>query len=197
VTDDGVGLTNAHVVAGCREASVTGFGGATIVARDTANDLAAIRLRSPTRTVPVMFRRKPLQLGEAVYVLGFPLAGQLDNGLNFTNGLVSSLAGAGNDARHLQTTAPIQPGNSGGPILDKSGALVGITRAKLNEFVALERSGSLPQNINFGIKADLAASFLRANAIEPNEGGPGPDLEPTDIASNGRTFTFQIICKVE
>lgn len=197
IQDNGTGLTNAHVVRGCRAAVISGFGPAEIVARDSINDLALVRLRLARTTAQAAIRRAPLQLGESVYVLGFPLAGELDNGLNFTSGLVSSLAGAGNDTRHLQLTAPIQLGNSGGPIVDRSGAVVGVTQSKFNDLVALERNGSLTQNLNFGIKADLAASFLRANGVEPREAEGLAPLEPTEIAKVGRAFTFQILCTVE
>lgn len=192
---DGVGLTNAHVVRGCSAATISGHGAADIVARDTANDLAVVRLRSPRATVAAEFRRTAVQLGESVYVLGFPLAGELDNGLNFTSGLVSSLAGAGNDTRQLQLTAPIQLGNSGGPIVDKAGAVVGVTQSKFNDLVALQQNGSVPQNLNFGIKASLATDFLRSSGFNPVEGDARPGLEATEIAKLGREFTFQISCK--
>lgn len=197
VTPQGIGLTNAHVVAGCNAATITGYGPARILARDTVNDLALVRLVHSQPTPIAKIRRRPLQLGETVYVMGFPLAGQLDNGLNFTSGLVSSLAGMGNDTRLLQFTAPIQPGNSGGPIVDDSGLIIGVIQSKLSEIAALKESGSLPQNINFGIKADLAANFVRSNGAEASDAETAPPRPATAIAQDGRGFTFQISCVVE
>ena len=193
----GTGLTNAHVVAGCKSATIVGYGPARIAARDTTNDLALVQLTPSAPTPVAKMRRRPLQLGETVYAMGFPLAGQLDNGLNFTSGLVSSLAGMGNDARLLQFTAPIQPGNSGGPIVDNAGLVIGVIQSKLSEIAALKESGSLPQNINFGIKTDLAANFVRANGAMPLDADSGPPREATAIAQEGRGFTFQIRCVVE
>lgn len=86
VNAQGDGITNAHVVSGCSSATISGYGAARIVARDVSNDLALIKLTTTTTTPFAIVRRKPLQLGESVYVMGFPLAGQLDNGLNFTSG---------------------------------------------------------------------------------------------------------------
>ncbi|MEW6254542.1 MAG: serine protease [Pseudomonadota bacterium] len=194
VTADGAALTNAHVIEGCEEAVISGYGAARIVATDTANDLALLKVKSAQTTTPARFRRKHLQLGETVFVMGFPLAGQLDNGLNFTSGIVSSLAGPGNDTRSLQLTAPIQAGNSGGPIVDTSGLLVGVTQAKLSEVAALKSGGSFPQNVNFGIKSDLVASFLRANSVDPQEAETADPLSAVAIAQGGKSYTVQVKC---
>lgn len=197
VNKEGVVLTNAHVVEGCEDATLTGYGKARIVAVDKTNDFALLKVTTPAATDPVRFRRSGLQLGEAIYVLGFPLAGQLDNGLNFTSGIVSSLAGPANDSRALQLTAPIQAGNSGGPIADSAGLVVGVTQAKLNEVAAIQSGGAFPQNVNFGIKAGLATSFLRANSIEPQEVDTAEPLSAVLIAKEGRGYTVQVKCTVK
>ncbi|GGF45940.1 serine protease [Azorhizobium oxalatiphilum] len=195
VTADGVALTNAHVVEGCTEATISGYGKAKIVTRDQTNDLALLKIIDAGKTTPAKFRSQPLQLGESIFVMGFPLAGQLDNGLNFTGGIVSSLAGPGNDSRRLQFTAPIQPGNSGGPIVDESGLVIGVTQAKVNEMAALRASGTFPQNVNFGIKSDLATSFIRANAVEPILGEKGQPQPAVTVARDGRDYNVQIKCQ--
>lgn len=194
---EGTGITNAHVVNGCATATIDGYGRARIAARDAKNDLALVQLTEPKRTEPVQFARRSLKLGEFVYALGFPLPGIIDNGLNFTGGQVSSLSGLGGDTRHFQLSAPIQPGNSGGPVVNTSGQLVGVTRARLDDVATLEASGALPQNVNYAIRSDIAASFLRANGIDPSESESAAKLDPTDIATAGRGYTFQIRCTVE
>ena len=194
VTKDAAVLTNAHVVEDCTDATVSGFGKARIVATDKTNDLALLKVTTPAATDPVRFRRSPLQLGETIYVMGFPLAGQLDNGLNFTSGIVSSLAGPANDSRSLQLTAPIQSGNSGGPITDASGLVVGVTQAKLSEVAAIQSGGAFPQNVNFGIKSALAVNFLRANSVDPQEADMGEPLSAVAIAKEGRSYTVQVTC---
>lgn len=195
ITTDGMGVTNHHVVHGCTEARIVGFGAAQIVALDRTNDMALLKLANPATTKSVEIRRKPLRLGETIYALGFPLAGQLDNGLNFTAGVVSSLAGPGNDTRTLQFTAPIQPGNSGGPLIDESGALIGVVRAKFNDITALKTIGIVPQNVNFGIKSDMLLSFLSSNQIEAAAAAEQrPQLPPAEIAALGRERAFQVMC---
>lgn len=194
---DGTGLTNAHVVEGCRSAVIEGYGEARIMARDKTNDLALLQPIGGLRTGAAQFSRRAVKLGEFVYALGFPLSTFVANGLNFTGGSVSSLSGIDGDSRQLQMSAPIQPGNSGGPVVNTSAQLVGITVSHLNEFAALEKSGSLPQNMNYAIRSDIAASFLRANGIEPMESEATAKLAPEEIAAAGREFTFQVKCKVE
>src|SRR5687768_8178121 len=103
--------------------------------------------------------------GENIATHGFPLAGTLSASGNIVSGNVSSLAGLADDVRLLQISAPIQPGNSGGPLMDYTGAVVGIVNGKLNELAAIEVAGSLPQNVNFSIKANVGMNFLDAHSI--------------------------------
>jgi serine protease Do len=193
VKDEGLLVTNNHVVENCTSIDVLKVGPATILARDVSNDLALLRTAGQGHSVQL--RASPIQLGEAVYALGYPFAGTLDNGLNFTNGLVSSLAGIQNDSRYIQVTAAVQPGNSGGPLMDEFGAVAGVVTARLNDINMLKSSGSLPQNVNFAIRSDFVMSFLRANGIEPNSAASGGIKMPaSDIAARGREFTVQIVC---
>lgn len=195
VTSSGVGLTNYHVVEGCSLVTIKGFGSATVVASDRRNDIALLRLVGTAATSPVNFRQKSAQLGEQTFVLGYPYTDTLENGLNFTIGSVSSLAGIGGDSTRLQFTAPIQPGNSGGPIVDSQARLLGITVAKLADLEMLKKSGQLPQNVNFGIKSEVAMGFLALNGIEVNAMPDAEVLPATEIAKSGRGFAFQVFCE--
>jgi S1-C subfamily serine protease len=112
VSNDGLILTNRHVVENCKGISVADFGSAIIKAVDEQNDLALLKIQGTTSAAK--FRPSAVGLGETVYVLGFPLGGILGAGMNFTSGAISSLSGIRNDSRYLQFTAPVQPGNSCG-----------------------------------------------------------------------------------
>lgn len=192
VSSDGLVLTNRHVVESCHSISVIGRGSGALKAADAQNDLALLQVVGAS--IPARFRQTQIKLGEAIYVLGFPYAGTLDNGLNITNGLVSSLSGVQNDSRYVQITAPVQPGNSGGPVVDAQGLVTGIATARLNDMEVLKRSGSLPQNVNFAIRADMLVSFLRANGFEPKTESDDAPLTAAAIAAQGRDYTVQIIC---
>jgi hypothetical protein len=104
-------LTNRHVVANCKGITVLGAGSAAVKAVDELNDLAPLSIKGSTSAAT--FRMASPSLGESIYAAGFPYAGVLGRGMNFTAGNVSSLSGIENDSRYLQFTAPIQPGNSG------------------------------------------------------------------------------------
>src|SRR5262249_42514587 len=138
-------LTNAHVVEACTENNVRFPTGnseiAVLVARDEKNDLAAVRATSisiPATSVAT-FRDGAVRAGDAVVALGYPLSGLLASTANLSVGNVSALAGLADDSRYLQISAPVQPGNSGGPLLDTNGHVIGIVTAKLNAKQAIFR----------------------------------------------------------
>ena len=197
VSANGDLITNNHVIKGCEDAVVVKHGTAKIVARDGRNDLALLHLvtRPDLGTVrPVAFRSTPMQLGESVYVLGYPYSGMLDNGVNFTSGMVSSSAGMDNDSTRFQITAPVQPGNSGGPVLDQAGNLLGVVVARMSDMATIAQTSTVPQNVNFGIKGEVAASFLRANGVMPATTGDSPAALATQVAASGSASTAQIVC---
>jgi S1-C subfamily serine protease len=192
VSASGLILTNRHVVEQCKVIAVEGWGTATLKAVDQSNDLALLKIDG--NPSPVTFRGNPIRIGDTVFAVGYPYAGLLGSGPNFTDGLVSSITGIDNDSRFLQFTAPVQPGNSGGPLLDVNGQVVGIVSGRLNDIVVLKESGSLPQNVNFAIHGGLAASFLRANDVEPLIASSSDVLSPSDIAKEAKLHTFRLNC---
>jgi S1-C subfamily serine protease len=127
-------------------------------------------------------------------VYGFPLTGALAAGGNFTTGNVTALAGLADDSRFLQISAPVQPGNSGGPLLDRNGTVVGIVVAKLNALEIASATGDIPQNVNFAIKASVAAAFLDAQSVAHAENAGVGALSTPDIAERAKSFTVQVVC---
>ena len=119
----------------------------------------------------------------------------LSSGGIVTNGSVSALAGLGDDSRYLQISAPIQPGNSGGPLLDSSGNVVGIVTASIRESTVARRTGAIPQNVNFALKADVARTFLESAGVPVETSGGGRELSVADIGDKARAFSVFIDCK--
>jgi S1-C subfamily serine protease len=134
------------------------------------------------------------RVGEGVFAYGFPLAGLLSSSGNFTVGTIASVAGLGDDSRVMQISAPVQPGNSGGPLLDRSGNVVGVVVSKLNALQLAQFTQDLAQNVNFALKASIAANFLEANNIEIRSGSGSDPLDPTEIADRAKQFVVQITC---
>jgi serine protease Do len=198
VTKEGLVLTNAHVVKDCAEIRIAppqgSFTLATLFARDATNDLALLKTTgSPIRTASL---RPTIRLGENVEAFGYPLSTVLATSGNFTLGNVTALAGLRDDSRYLQISAPVQPGNSGGPLLDQNGNLVGVVSAKLNALnVMLATNGDIPQNVNFAIKASVAANFLQTNGVKYENGDATLQLQPADIADQAKSMSVFVECR--
>jgi TPR repeat protein len=190
-------LTNHHVVRSCSEVRIAGHDGtARVAAFDERNDLALLRSSVTAEELPV-FRTGPnARLGEPIVVAGFPLGDVLSGGLNITTGSVSALAGPRNNSAMLQITAPIQAGNSGGPVLDQSGQVVGIVVSKLNALRVAAVTGDVPQNVNFAVNGMIAQAFLAANGakIEISTDTAAASAETVDVAERARSYTVLVEC---
>ena len=99
-----------------------------------------------------------------------------------------------NDTTAFPLTAAVQPGNSGGPVLDGAGNLLGVTVARMNDVAVLVATATVPHSVNFGIKGDVAASFLRVNGVEPKTSAEAVALPPPQIAAGGKALTAQVMC---
>ncbi len=183
-------VTNQHVINNCAYLSDSQNNILEIVAVDRLNDLAV--LRSPIKSENYIYLDDDPELGELVYVAGFPLSLET---LNFTSGAVSALVGNEKNITQFQFTAPIQPGNSGGPVLNAWGSLIGVTFASINAAGILESRGVIPQNINYGIKLDVIRDILTEYEIDYDEGRAywfKPSQE--DVAQLAKDTTILINC---
>ena len=199
---DGQGhiLTNNHVIKGCSSYRVTRTGDiphpAEVLRTDQTNDLAVLKIDTPSATPYALLKQSGVRVGDQIATFGYPLAGTLSSSGVLTSGNISSLAGMSDDVRHFQISAPIQPGNSGGPLLDMYGNVVGITNMKLNELAAADATGSISQNVNFAIKANVAINFLDAHSIPYEVAPSGQSALPLpDIVEKAKSFTVQITCQ--
>lgn len=206
VTAEGHLVTNAHVVENCSSIEVGDYGPARLLLADPDTDLAVLQVGSEPADASGSALLRPIQravfstdlprLGADVVLLGYPLADLLEGSLNVTTGVVSGLFGLGRDQRHFQLSAPLQQGNSGGPVLDEAGLVIGVAVAKLDEMFALERSGSLPQNLNFAIRAAVVLDFLERAGVAAETSRNGPGLSRTAISEQGANVTVQILCTI-
>ena len=190
-------VTNQHVVAKCARVNVL-FNGqsfaATVRKRDVKNDLALLDVPNLRLTLYPVLRNRA-NSGEGVMVAGFPLSGILSSDLIVTDGIVNALSGIANDPSQIQISAPVQPGNSGGPVIDKSGALIGVVVSKLNALRAASFTGDIAQNVNFAIKPEVLRLFVEAEGIPFTSTDAKARLETDVLAQKARTFTTKIECK--
>ena len=197
VSRDGEIVTNHHVVTGCAKVTVNHAGvshDVAVQAMDATGDMALLKAPQIIDK-EVLFSQSPrASLGEAVTVAGHPLHGLLSKELNVTSGNVSALAGPRDDARLLQITAPVQPGNSGGPLLDDGGNVIGMVVSKLDAVRIAELTGDIPQNINFAIKGALIRSFLDIHGVAYRRQTSNTKLAPERLAGLARGFTVSVHC---
>jgi TPR repeat protein/stage V sporulation protein SpoVS len=197
VSRQGHVLTNYHVISGCNSLtgkSETKVEPLTIVGYDAGNDLAILKAPGTDHSPASFSDTRRVLLGKAVIAVGYPLRGLLASGLQVTTGTISALAGIQDDTRMLQFTAPVQAGNSGGPLFDESGNVIGIVAGKLNAMKVAKVTGDIPENVNFAIKAGLAREFLDAKGIEYRTAPSSTRMETGAIAERARNFLVLIEC---
>ncbi len=199
ISDTGHIVTNAHVIAGATRIEVQ-CGKLTfpanIVALDEQNDLAIIKVSSPTEALQLSTEMAP-KLGDEITVGGFPNPDIQGMSLKLTKGIISGTKGIKDDIRHYQIDASVQPGNSGGPLLDKEGKVVGIVNARLNDAAVASATGSIPQNVNYAIKVDYLLPLLRS--VDGLEAQVKAAAHKTDItvSEHLKNSTHFVKCKLK
>lgn len=172
VTPTGLIATCHHVIAGATTISVINTVGdrleAIVVQVDPANDLALLRVAGDSFPFVRLRRSSELRKGDSVVTIGFPNIDMQGREPKLTEGIVSALSGLGGAPSLFQISVPVQPGNSGGPLLDRSGAVVGVINAKLGQAAALRASGALPENVNYAIKSNY---LIELTSIDPRDAG--------------------------
>jgi len=197
INPDGDALTNQHVVSDCEAVRVRLVTGealpAALIVQDRQNDLALLRISvGPAQWL--MFREgRGAWQGEEIVAVGFPLPEDLATGAKVTTGVVSAMAGMKDDSRFLQFTAPVQHGNSGGPLLDMSGNVVGVVSNKLIALRIID-SGDIPENINFAIKASMTRSFLEAIGVHYDTRASQQTLSTMQVSAQARQSTIFVEC---
>jgi TPR repeat protein len=172
ITDDGYLVSNYHVVKGATKVRLLTSAGlidAKVVQVDAANDLALLKANAegrmkneePFKPLPIAASRT-VALGGTVATVGFPDIGLQGFAPKLAKGEIASLSGAADDPRYFQISLPVQPGNSGGALVDERGNVIGIVSAKLDAVMALAASGSLPENVNYAVKSSFLLSFLES-----------------------------------
>jgi TPR repeat protein len=164
ITDDGYLISNYHVVKNAtriRLITTAGTIDATVVKVDMANDLALLKASGKFAPLPVAASRS-VKLGGTVVTVGFPDIGLQGFSPKMAKGEIASLAGAADDPRYFQISVPVQPGNSGGALVDEHGNTVGIVAAKLDAKTALDATGALPENVNYAVKSSFLLGFLES-----------------------------------
>jgi S1-C subfamily serine protease len=188
-------VTNFHVIDGCKSAIRIRYPvyppvNAYVHAADPANDLALLATKLSAGGFPSF--RLNLKQGEQIASYGFPYGADF---ASFTMGNVTSVVGLDNNTSAFQLSAPVQPGNSGGPLLDMNGRVVGMAQGILGTLRAAEAlGGAIPQNVNIGITATTIIGFLQAHSVDYIIDTERTKFEPEQIADEAKKFTVKVTC---
>jgi S1-C subfamily serine protease len=163
------------------------------MASDANNDLAVLTTRLTPIQVPAFNSR--VRVGDSIFVFGFPLTGLLATSGNFTAGNITATAGLNDNTSMFQISAPVQPGNSGGPLIDQLGNVVGVVESKLDAIKVANITEDIAQNVNFAIKASVAINFLESHGLDPATEASKQRLEPAQIAELARQFSVRLSCR--
>lgn len=193
VDDNGHVVTNEHVVNGCSIITTGKNNTAELLRADEANDIAIIKSSDSEKYKAMSFANKDPALGQRIFVSGFPLNQILEN-LNFTSGTVSSEVGLMQNINQFQFTAPIQPGNSGGPILNEYGGVIGMSVATVSNKKFEEMLDTLVQNMNFGIRQSSIQSLLDQEGIKYKKANPNWFKNEESVAEVAKSGTMLIKC---
>lgn len=168
IISDNIIITNHHVIDGAEKVeAVINVNGipetynARILCSDKTNDLAIVCIKDERfqcqGDAPFKILSNAVDVGTSVFAIGFPMTDVLGEEVKITDGIISSKSGFEGDIVTYQISAPIQPGNSGGPLFDKEGNLVGITNAKINN--------SFAENVGYAIKTPYVINIIDSAPI--------------------------------
>lgn len=195
VSNDGYLLTNSHVVNGAEEISIILNGEkikAALIDQDDSNDIALLKVNKKITGLPLEFKNKTQQ-GEEIIVLGYPNIGLQGNNQKATFGYINARSGIKGDTRYFQISAPIQPGNSGSPMLNEKGVVIGIASASLNQSAMLDATGTLAQNVNYAVKIAYALPLLIGSSVSYSGAKNTSTLSKTDIVEKIKNSVVLVV----
>ncbi|MDH3614413.1 MAG: serine protease [Gammaproteobacteria bacterium] len=187
---DGIVITSHHVIDGASDIDIRLMTGSVYAAEvlhaSRANDIAILKIPVSGSSFLPLAKPRTTRAGDLVFTVGFPNSSVLGNQPKFTEGSVSAMSGLMDEPTYMQMSIPVQPGNSGGPVVNERGEVVGIVAATAAVESFYRETGSLPQNVNWAVKAEYAQLLF--------------DLPPALPLSEGRRAaidrTQNAICQV-
>lgn len=161
-------LTNSHIISNHKNVYAyinNNKYQAKLIAEDIVNDIALLKIDYSAKPIPLQFINNS-KIGTEITVIGYPMIGIQGNEIKATFGQINSVSGFSGDLRMFQISAPIQPGNSGSPLINEYGEVIGIVTSTLNQIEVLKSTGSLSQNVNYAIKIFYAQPLLNQGQVD-------------------------------
>jgi len=195
VTDQGHVVSNDHVIGICKKVIAYEEGkeiNLDILATDMVNDIGLVRGKFQ-KVSYLNIKPGGAELGEDIVAFGYPLSRFTSDSVKLTKGIVSALSGPGNNFSQIQIDAAIQPGSSGGPILNMNGQVIGVAVSGLSKKLLAQEADYIPENVNFAVAAQSLMSFLKGNKISVGTGA-SRTLSTKELAKIGEPATIQLFC---
>jgi S1-C subfamily serine protease len=159
-------ITNYHVVEGASSIRAKFTNGKTVeamvVAKDPKNDIAILKLANAPPLSATQIKlgdSSHARAGEKIFTIGYPASKIMGEKPKYSEGVINSMTGLKDDPTFFQVSVPIQPGNSGGPLFNERGEVIGITTSSLS-LLAIDAMGAIPQNVNYAIKSSFVKNLL-------------------------------------
>lgn len=194
ISEDGYLITNAHVASECEEIFYTLRDErytVDVIHLDEKTDLALLKASfAPVHVFPLA--DTPIYPLQDIVVVGYPFGSQLSTSVKFTRGIISATTGIANDFSMFQMDAVVQPGNSGGPVLDIDGNVIGVATARLSQKFA-ERNNTIAEGTSFAIKVDLVKALGSSFGVELVSPSRLP-LSSRDLAQRAAAGTVMLRC---
>ena len=198
VSTNGYVLTSEHIVRKAEQIKIrtaTGLYPARIILQDKFNDIALLKVEGQYE--PLSFStNRVARLGQTIFTIGFPMPDLQGFSPKVTKGVVSSLKGVLDDNRDYQFDAAIQPGNSGGALVDETGCVIGIVHGQINEAMVIDEKGALPQNVNYAVKKSYILAALNDHPevlVQLGKDGGTGDLSFEDAVERVRRATVLVV----
>jgi S1-C subfamily serine protease len=144
---------------------------ATVASATKNVDLAKLKIGLQTPHYLPLAAAASTKVGDPAFTVGYPVPDLLGNESKFTDGSVSALSGMFDEATLMQVTVPVQPGNSGGPLLNNRGQVIGVITSTAAPAFFARATGALPQGINWAVKVDYLTPLVgQVGAVSPMAG---------------------------
>lgn len=190
INQDGYIVTNNHVIENCSSLDVHNIDQssyATVIATDPDSDLAVIKTDIDITPYYYLEKSDPSIL-EEIFTVGYPFGMEISSTVKVNKGIISSDRGLGDSQREFQIDAAIQLGNSGGPVIDVLGNVVGVVFAKIDYDYVMEEFGIPAENMNFAVKVSALKNFLNKNQIEYNLAESTKTIDKVTLINNATIY---------
>ena len=198
VSGDGYVVSAFHVIQDAQQVAVMLRSGdtlpATVKGIDDANDIALLKVAHAAKPLP-MVSSNGVAVGDPVFTIGYPLIDIEGQEQKATFGRVNALSGVQDDVRFVQMDAAVQPGNSGGPLLDYHGRVVGIVTRSLSPAALLKETGTIPQNANYAVKSDYILPLMTRYEVDAAGGRDGVTHTEAEMIKRVRDSVVLVIAR--